>query len=81
MSGHSFKVWLLMWTDGEHSEAVRAYTLKRTAEGVGHRLQKRYNEGRPLIMRHYFVTQIDLVTHDGCHALHRELLKSVGKNT
>ena len=73
----SYKIWLVEEYGYEYARPVRAYTRKKVALGVAQTMAQRA-EYDPY--KRYRITQIDLVTHDGAHALHQDLIAAVGKN-
>lgn len=85
---NSFKVWLVAEHGYKHTKPLQVRTLRRDAERYARHLQTNHNiaagnasqRGRWVEPLTYTATQIDLVTHDGCHHLNNILWSAVGRN-
>lgn len=74
MSRRSYKIYLVVAHDYEASKPLRAFTMKRDAQRFADTyVEEHYDRGNT-------VQQIDLLTHDGCHVLHEDLIKDRKQN-
>lgn len=86
VDNRSYKIWMVVKQDPDGYTPIRCYTLRRAAEQHAKRLQleldlKWGRIGFNNRIEQAVVRQIDLVTHDGAHAVHGDLLAAVGRNT
>lgn len=66
MSNRSYKIQLLVETGHEHETVIRGYTDKGYAMKV---VDSKNAAPLPSLVLGYALRQIDLVIHDGAHAL------------
>lgn len=77
VDNRSYKVWLVEQYGYEYATPIGAYTLRKAAQKKADSLSERAGDDPD---KRYRITQINLVTHDGAHTLHEELIQAVGKN-